>query len=320
MSVPRRSRAPPASEPWKGQLAGRVALVTGSSRGVGRGIALVLGEAGATVYVTGRTTRGKRSSQGIPGTIQDTADEVTARGGVGIPIRCDHTRDGDVERLLDRIKTQEGRLDILVNNAFGGEDGRQKIVTYDELPFWKHDMHDWWRRMFTGYLRSDLATTQQALPLMLARRKGLIVNTLWWNRGVYLCDLFFDLSSTAVGRLNFGLGIELRPHHIAVVGVSPGWTRTEAMVNLPKRTLQTLPSPEYVGRAVVHLALDPKVLEKTGQVCEVGALAREYGFRNVDGRLIDYHEQIAGRPPPGYPPQDLPPTPNRPKGSYRIAR
>ncbi|MFZ0891182.1 MAG: SDR family NAD(P)-dependent oxidoreductase [Thermoplasmata archaeon] len=320
MKPPLRSADGPFRAPWKGRLAGRVALVTGSSRGVGKGIALVLGEAGATVYVTGRTTRGHKSAQGLPGSIQDTAAEVTARGGIGIPVRCDHSRDRETKRLIDRIKSREGRLDILVNNAFGGEDGRQKILTYDERPFWKHDFDEWWYRMFTAYLRSDLATTYRALPLMLSRRKGLIVNTLWWNRGVYLCDLFFDLASTAVGRMNYGLAIELGPSHIAVVGVSPGWTKTEAMSELPKRTLQKLPSPEYVGRAVVSLALDPKVLQKSGSVCEVGALAKEYGFRNVDGRLIDYHEEVARRPPAGYPPQDLSPNRRVSRGSYRVAR
>jgi NAD(P)-dependent dehydrogenase (short-subunit alcohol dehydrogenase family) len=320
MKTPLPRSVGPSGSPWKGRLVGRVALVTGSSRGVGKGIALVLGEAGATVYVTGRTTRGHLSTQGLPGTIHETAAEVTARGGIGVPVRCDHSRDEDTKRLLDRIKSREGRLDILVNNSFGGEDGRKKIVTYDERPFWKHNFDEWWYRMFAAYLRSTLATTHQALPLMLSRRKGLIVNTLWWNRGVYLCDLFFDVASTAVGRMNYGLAIELRPHGIAVVGVSPGWTRTEAMADLPKKILRELPSPEYVGRAVVSLALDPKVLQKSGSVFEVGALAREYGFRNVDGRQIDYHEVVARRPPAGYPPQDLSSRRKIPRGSFRVAR
>lgn len=133
----------PSLLPWKGRLAGRVALVTGSSRGVGRGIALALGEAGATVYVTGRTIRGRKSRWGVPGTIQDTADEVNARGGVGIPVRCDHSKDRDTRRLLDRIRREKGRLDVLVNNAFGGEDGRKHILSYDEVPFWEHDFDEW---------------------------------------------------------------------------------------------------------------------------------------------------------------------------------
>src|SRR5579863_5019331 len=119
------------SFPWFGKLRGKVAIVTGSSRGVGKGIALVLGEAGATVYVTGRSVRGEQTTQGLPGTIQDTAEEVTARGGKGIPIRCDHSKDSDTKRLISFLARREGHLDILVNNAFGGEEGRKKILSYD---------------------------------------------------------------------------------------------------------------------------------------------------------------------------------------------
>jgi NAD(P)-dependent dehydrogenase (short-subunit alcohol dehydrogenase family) len=292
--------------PWAGKLRNRVALVTGSSRGVGKGIALVLGEAGATVYVTGRTVRGKLSSKGphgrVRGTIHDTAREVTDRGGIGIPVRVDHSRDAETQRLIARIKSREGRLDILVNNAFGGEDGRQHLLTYDGFPFWKHDFDEWWYRMFTAYLRSDLAVTYYALPLMLRRRGGLIVNTLWWNRDRYLCDLFFDLASCAVGRMAYGLDFEVRSKAMTVVGVSPGWTRTEHMDHLAPAVLKKLPSAEYVGRAVVYLALDPKVRSKSGKVLEIGSLAKEYGFTNIDGRVIDYHEDIRRRPIPGWPP------------------
>jgi NAD(P)-dependent dehydrogenase (short-subunit alcohol dehydrogenase family) len=285
---------------WTGKLKGKVALVTGSSRGVGKGIALVLGEAGATVYVTGRTVKGKKSRWGIPGNIHTTAEEVTSRGGIGIPVRCDHTRDSDIRKLIALIRKKEGHLDVLVNNAFGGEDGRKHIVSYDELPFWKHDFDEWWYRMFTAYLRSDMATTHHAIPLV--RKGGLIVNTLWWNRGRYLWDLFFDLSSCAVARMAYGLDLELRPRRITVVGISPGWTRTEAMSHLPRKVLEKLASPEYVGRAVVHLALDSNRESHSGKLFEIAELAREYGFRNVDGRLIDYHAQVAKEPPKGAPP------------------
>ncbi len=203
---------------------------------------------------------------------------------------------------MDRIRSESGRLDILVNNAFGGEDGRRPILTYDEVPFWKHDFDEWWYRMFTAYLRSTLVTTYYALPLMRRRRTGLIVNTLWWNRGRYLYDLFFDLASGAVGRMAYGLDLELRSDRITVVGLSPGWTLTEAMTRLSDKVKATLASPEYVGRAVVHLALDRNRHQRSGRVFEIGELAREYGFRNVDGRLIDYHAQIAKHPLAGAPP------------------
>jgi NAD(P)-dependent dehydrogenase (short-subunit alcohol dehydrogenase family) len=292
----------PGDLPWKGKLAGRVALVTGSSRGVGKGIALALGETGATVYVTGRTVRGKPHARGLSGSVQDTAEEVSSRGGVGIPVRCDHTRDGEVRQLVSRIQRREGRLDILVNNAFGGEDGSRSITSYDDFPFWKHDFEEWWYRMFTAYLRSTFVTTFHAIPLMIRRPGGLIVNTLWWNRDRYLYDLFFDVASAGVGRMAYGLGLELRAKRLTVLGVSPGWTRTEAMSHLPAKILGGLASPEYVGRAVVHLALDPGVKSKSGRVFEVGALAKEYGFVDVDGRSIDYHQEISRRRPAGWPP------------------
>ena len=292
--------------PWAGKLLGKVAVVTGSSRGVGKGIALSLGEAGATVYVTGRSVRGKPTTQGLQGTIQDTAEEVTRRGGIGIPRRCDHTQDGEIRRLVSAVRRREGRLDILVNNAFGGEEGRRQIVTYDGYPFWKHDFEEWWRLMFTAYLRATLATTYYGLPLMMRRRGGLIVNTLWWNRNRYLADLFFDVASAGVGRMVYGLALELRPRRIAAIAVSPGWTRTERMTDVPTEVLQReAQSPEYMGRAVVHLALDRKVLEKSGQILEVGRLAHEYGFRDVDGRFWDYHETFSKKSPPGSPRVEL---------------
>jgi NAD(P)-dependent dehydrogenase (short-subunit alcohol dehydrogenase family) len=292
----------PSRRPWLGQLNGTVAVVTGASRGVGKGIALALGEAGATVYVTGRSVRGQPPTQGLPGTIQDTADEVTARGGKGIPVRCDHTRDADTRRLFSLVARREGRLDLLVNNAFGGEEGRRQIVTYDGFPFWKHDFEEWWRRMVSAYLRSTMATTFYALPLMLRRKGGLIVNTLWWNRGRYLCDLFFDVASAAVGRMVYGLALELGPRGVAAVAVSPGWTRTERMANVPTKVLKAqAQSPEYIGRAIACLALDPKILDKSGRVMEVGQLAKEYRFRDIDGRYWDYHATVAKRSTPGWP-------------------
>jgi NAD(P)-dependent dehydrogenase (short-subunit alcohol dehydrogenase family) len=294
------------SAPWSGGLRGKVALVTGASRGVGKGVALTLGEAGADVYVTGRSVRRGRSTQGLPGTIQDTADEVTERGGKGIAIRCDHARDAEIRHLASSIRRRHGHLDILVNNAFGGEEGKQQIITYDGFPFWRHDFDEWWYRMFTAYLRASLATTYYILPLMLRRRGGLIVNTLWWNRNRYLADLFFDVASAGVGRMVYGLALELRPKKIAAVAVSPGWTRTERMTDVPAGVLhRQAQSPEYVGRAVVNLALDQRVLTKSGRILEVGQLAREYGFRDVDGRFWDYHENVARHPRPGWPRDEL---------------
>ena len=223
-----------------------------------------------------------------------------------MPVRCDHTHDDEIRRLVSTVRKREGQLDILVNNAFGGEEGRRQIVTYDGFPFWEHDFEEWWRRMFTAYLRSTLATTFYALPLLLKRRGGLIVNTLWWNRNRYLADLFFDVASAGVGRMLYGLALELTPKKIAAVGVSPGWTRTERMSDVPSKVLRReAQSPEYLGRAVVQLALDRNVLSKSGRILEVGQLGREYGFRDVDGKSWDYHEKISKRRRSGWPRDEL---------------
>ena len=224
---------------------------------------------------------------------------MTARGGKGVPVRCDHSLDADIRRLISRVRRKEGRLDILVNNAFGGEEGRKQILSYDGHPFWKHDFDEWWYRMFSAYLRSTLATTFYALPLMFRRRGGLIVNTLWWNRDRYLLDLFFDVASSGVGRMVYGLSKELSSKKISAVAVSPGWTRTERMTDVPKKVLnKEAHSAEYVGRAIVHLAMDPKILKKSGQVLEIGALSREYHFRDIDGMFHDYHAERAKKPLP----------------------
>lgn len=292
--------------PWSNNLVGKIALVTGASRGVGKGISLVLGEAGATVYVTGRSVRGKPTTQDLLGTIEDTADEVTARGGIGIPIKCDHTNDEDIKHLVSVIKTNHGHIDILVNNAFGGEEGKQNIVTYDGFSFWEHDFTEWWHRMFTAYLRSTMVTTYYACPLLLNQGGALVVNTLWWNRERYLCDLFFDVASAGVGRMVYGLALELKSKGITTIAVSPGWTRTERMTDVPAEVLQReTNSPEFVGRGIVSLAMDPDILKKTGTILEIGALAKEYGFTDIDGKVGDYHAKVEKQPPHGWPQDKL---------------
>ena len=215
--------------------------------------------------------------------MEDTAEEVTARGGIGIGIRCDHAQERDVRKLGSAIRRRSGRRDIRVNNAFAGEEGRRKIETYDGFPFWEHDFEEYWYRFFTGYLRSTLLTTFHSIPLMTKRKGGLTVHTLWWNRNRYLCDLFFDVASAGVGRMVYGLALELKPRGISAVAVSPGWTRTERMTDVPPEILQRkTQTPEYIGRAIVNLALDRRKLARTGRIIEVGELAREYGFLDAD--------------------------------------
>jgi len=269
-------------------LQGKVAIVTGASRGAGRGIALALGEAGATVYVTGRSVRGEATTDNLPGTIEETAEDVSARGGEGIAIRCDHRADSDVEELFERLQREQGRLDLLVNNAWGGyeqHDYRKFAAPFQEQPL-RH-----WDGMFTAGVRAALVASRFAASLMLAQRHGLIINITVWDRDKYLGNLFYDVAKGAINRMTFGMARELRPHNIAVLAVAPGFIRTERVAGAfeaagNKDYLNFTESPEYVGRAVVAVASDPNVLDKSGRVLAVGDLAEEYGFTDVDGRRI----------------------------------
>jgi NAD(P)-dependent dehydrogenase (short-subunit alcohol dehydrogenase family) len=264
-------------------LQGRVAVVTGASRGVGLGIALALGEAGAVVYVTGRSEDGG-TTEGLPGTIQESAAAVTRRGGQGIPVRCDHTADTEVEALFARVTQEQGRLDLLVNNVWGGYE-RQDWPRFG-APFWEQPMRHW-SGMFESGLRAHLAATRLAVPLLLAKRGGLIVHTTAWDRDRYLRNLFYDVAKAAVNRMALGMARELQPHQVAVIALAPGFVRTERVLAAfagAGRLPDNLESPEYTGRAVVALAQDANVMARSGQVLTVGQLAREYGFTDIDGR------------------------------------
>jgi NAD(P)-dependent dehydrogenase (short-subunit alcohol dehydrogenase family) len=266
-------------------LRGRVAVVTGASRGVGKGIALALGEAGATVYVTGRSEAGG-TTEGLPGTVADTADAVTQRGGRGIGVRCDHTADAEVEALFARVKNEQGRLDLLVNNAWGGYE--QFDWARFSAPFWEQPLRHW-AGMFEAGVRAHLAATRSAVPLMLPAGRGLIVHTTAWDRDKYLGNLFYDLAKAAVNRMAFGMAGELRPRGVAVVALAPGFVGTERVLAAfagAGRAPPNLESPEYAGRAVVALAADGDVMAKSGGVLTVGQLAVEYGFTDVDGRQL----------------------------------
>jgi NAD(P)-dependent dehydrogenase (short-subunit alcohol dehydrogenase family) len=262
----------------------KVVLVTGASRGAGRAIAAVLGEAGATAYVTGRTTLGGTAVDNLPGTIDDTADEVTARGGRGIAVRCDHTVDADVESLLNQIRSEQGRLDILVNNVWGGYEGFSFGIPMG--PFWEQPRTQW-ESMFVAGLRAQLVTTQIAAPLMIEHPGGLIVSTVAWAYDEYLRNIYYDLSKAAVIRMMRGLAHDLRKFNIAAVAVAPGFMRTERILAAHAAhpfDLSITETPEYLGRAVRALAEDPNIMQKTGQVHTVGDLAREYNFADTDGR------------------------------------
>jgi len=246
-----------------------IALITGSSRGIGRGIALSLAETGATIYLTGRNTTG----------LDETAEEVSRRGGRAISVRCDHTDDSQVEALFGRMKA----LDLLVNNVWGGYENHPNGLGMD--PFWKLPAQ-YWDEMFQRGLRAHFVTSRLAVPLMLPLKRGLIINTIAWAGGKYLRHLYYDVAKQATARMAYGMALELKPHGITALSLAPGFVRTEAVMAAHAAhpfDLSGTESPEYIGRAVVHLAKDPAVIAKTGQVLTAGQLAREYGFTDVDG-------------------------------------
>jgi NAD(P)-dependent dehydrogenase (short-subunit alcohol dehydrogenase family) len=268
-----------------------VALVTGASRGAGRAIARELGAAGATVYVTGRSVDSGPGTNGLPGTIDETAREVTSSGGRGIAVRCDHTIDAEVAALFGRVRGEQGRLDVLVNNVWGGyEDPACRPLPL--LPFWEQPL-DQWDRMFAAGVRAHLVASRLAVPLMQPRKRGLIVSTTArLDVMPYMPNIFYDLAKYSVARLTWAMAQELRAHGIAALAVAPGFMRTERVVEAFRRAgiADRLdgpggPSetPAYLGRAVAALAGDPRVIEKSGQVLEVGTLAQEYGFTDIDG-------------------------------------
>jgi NAD(P)-dependent dehydrogenase (short-subunit alcohol dehydrogenase family) len=280
-----------------------VAVVTGASRGAGRGIAVELGAAGATVYVTGRSTRAQPAATygqllalsdlaALPGSIDDTADEVTRLGGRGIAVRCDHTSEQDVAALFARVERDAGRIDLLVNNAWGGHETFTGVF---EAPFWEHPLSNW-DSMFDRGVRNHLLASRCVAPLMVRQKKGLVATTTFWDRGHYLRgNLFYDLAKASMTRLAFGMAQELKPHGVASVAVSPGWMRTEFVLAGHKTDeahwqerpeLARTESPRYLGRAIAALAADARVMDKSGEVLRVADLAREYGFTDIDGRQV----------------------------------
>ena len=254
-----------------------VAIVTGASRGVGKGIALGLGEAGATVYVTGRTVE----PGPIPGTLGETVAEIDALGGRGIAVRCDHAVDADVERLFAQVQAEHGRLDVLVNNAFAIPDGRIRG------PFWELPIEQW-DLVHTVGLRSHYVAAVHATRMMLPARRGLIVNVSSFGAKVYAVSVAYGVGKAGVDRMSRDMGRELREHGITAISLWPGIVKTERLAIEPERlgydpTLGE--SPQLSGRAVAALAADPKVIEKTGQALVVAELAREYGFTDLDGTV-----------------------------------
>jgi NAD(P)-dependent dehydrogenase (short-subunit alcohol dehydrogenase family) len=293
-------------------LVGKIALVAGATRGAGRGIAVELGAAGATVYVTGRTTRAQRSEYNRPETIEETAELVTAAGGEGIAVQVDHLVPEAVAALVDKIREDHGRLDILVNNIWGGE----KLFEWNK-PVWEHHLANGLRLLDLG-VRTHLITAHHALPLLIERPGGLLIEvtdgTAEYNAQNYRNNPFYDLAKTSVNRLAWTHAQDLTGYGATSVSLSPGWLRSEMMLEAFgvteanwRAATERVPhfsiseTPRFVGRAAAALAADPDRKRWNGQSLSSGGLAKVYGFTDIDGSQPDawrylVEVQDAGRP------------------------
>jgi NAD(P)-dependent dehydrogenase (short-subunit alcohol dehydrogenase family) len=293
-------------------LSGKVALVAGGTRGAGRGIAMELGAAGATVYVTGRTTRKQISEYGRPETIEETAELVNELGGIGIPVQVNHLVPEQVLALMTRIEKEQGKLDILVNDIWGGE----YLIEW-ETPVWKHSLEKG-LRMLRLAVDTHLITSHYALPLLIKKKGGLVIEvtdgTEGYNREHYRLSLFYDLAKSSVNRMAKGLSHELEPHGCTALSVTPGWMRSEIMLDTFGVTEENWmdatvkephfvisESPRFLGRGVAAMASDPKKSRLNGKSLSSGELAKMYDYVDLDGSQPDcfrYLEEIhsAGKP------------------------
>ncbi|UQU61655.1 SDR family oxidoreductase [Couchioplanes caeruleus] len=293
-------------------LTGRVALVAGATRGAGRQIAVQLGAAGATVYATGRSTRAQRSEMDRPETIEETAELVTAAGGTGIAVAVDHLVPEQVEDLVRRIDAEQGRLDVLVNDVWGGD----PLTTWHK-PVWEQPLEPGLRLLRLA-VDTHIVTSRYALPLLIREPGGLVVEigdgTTAYNEGNYRLSVFYDLAKWSVNRLAFAWSREVAEHGATAVALTPGWLRSEMMLEHFGVTEATWrdatriephfaisESPAYVGRAVAALAADPDRARWNGRSVSSGELAREYGFTDLDGSRPDAWRYLVEVQDPGKP-------------------
>ena len=249
-------------------LKGKTALVTGAGQGVGKGIALGLVEAGATVYITGRS-----------------AESLRYIDGKGAAVICDHRDDQQVQAVFGRISDEQGRLDLLVNNVWGGYENMVENGQFTwPLPFWQQAL--WrWDAMFQAGVRAHYAASQLAARMMVNERSGLIVNISFWAAQKYVGNVAYGVSKAATDKMTADMSRELRAHDVAVVSLYPGLVRTEKVMEAAAwLDMSNSESPQFIGRAVAALAADPRVMEKTGKVLIAASLAEEYGFTDIDGK------------------------------------
>jgi NAD(P)-dependent dehydrogenase (short-subunit alcohol dehydrogenase family) len=280
-------------------LTGRVAIVAGATRGAGRGIARGLGEAGATVYCTGRSTRGQPATPNRPECIEETAELVAAAGGAGVAVRVDHTDEHAVRDLIAKVRAEQGRLDILVNDIWGGDD-----LTQWGKPFWELDVAQG-LVLLERAVHTHIITSRHAVPLMLEGGSGLVVEITDGDHLGYRSNLFYDLAKLNTTRLAYAMACDLRGRAVTALAVTPGFLRSEAMLErhgVTERNWRDAKDPHflqsetpwYVGRAVAALAADPNVHAKNGAVWATWTLMHEYGFTDVDGSRPDWGGYFSG--------------------------
>lgn len=270
----------------------QVAVVTGASRGAGKGIALALGATGATVYVTGRSRQ--EGDAPLPGTVQTTAEAITAAGGRGVAVYCDHSDDTQVEALFSQIQQEQGRLDILVNNATSLHDALTQQGPFWEKPLGLTDLWD------VG-MRSHYAASWFAAPLLLANGSGLVVNTSSFGGRIYMHGPAYGAGKAAVDKMAHDMAVDFKPHHVAVVSLWMGLLLTErtravfeAAPEMYADLASTAENPEFTGRVIAALAKDPDLMKKSGQVWIGAELGAEYGVTDIDGRQPPSHRAFFG--------------------------
>ena len=264
-------------------LKGKVALVTGASRGVGKGIAIGLGEAGATVYVTGRSKSGNKN---LPGTVQQTAELITEKGGEGIAILCDHQNDEEVKGVFEKIESRYNKLDILVNNVWGGYEAMfdEQGEYIWEKPFWQQPLKQW-DLMFASGVRAHYVSSQYAAKLMTKTKSGLIVNISFWSAQKFVANVTYGVSKAATDKLTYDTAQNLKPFNVSVLSLYPGLVRTERVLKIAEYLdLSNSESPQFLGKIVSALAKDPQIIKQTGTVQIAAELGIKYGILDIDGK------------------------------------
>jgi NAD(P)-dependent dehydrogenase (short-subunit alcohol dehydrogenase family) len=280
-----------------GSLSGKVVIVTGASRGIGKGMALAMGAEGATVYVTGRTV--DAGSHALPGTVGETAAQINARGGKGIAVKVDHANDDDVAALFAQVQREQGRLDILVNNAFSIPE--DLIVP---KPFWEKPLSNW--EMIDVGLRSNFVAAWHAAKIMVPQKSGLIVAISGYVGVTYTYGVVFGSCKSAVDRMARDMAVELQPHNIASISLWQGLTFTERAIrnieNNPAMKTKTVTnpaigcSPEFPGRVIAALAADPNIMARSGGTFITAEVAQDYGIKDIDGKTIPSLREQRGSP------------------------